>query len=1218
MKKKEIRCHLFNKAHKKMWMVMRLCIVFVVFLQFTSFATSVAQEQVVSLDLRNVSYYQLFNEIHKQTGLRFIYNTNQLERMPLLDIRVEKKKVSDVLKDVLAKTPFTFQFDNDVVMLIQRSPEKKSVRVKGFVYDVKKQPLPGVTVRLDLAGVILGTVTNMKGWFSMELPVDKGKLEFSFIGYKKQQVNFTEKTDTLRVVMEEDVANLDEVVVNAGYTKIEKRHLTSAVTTIKADDIMNAGLNSIDQMLEGHVPGMIFMQNSGQVGAASRLRIRGTSTVLGSQEPLWVLDGIILTDPVDVDPSQINDLDFVNLLGNAIAGVNPADIEQIDVLKDAAATALYGSRAANGVIVITTRKGKVGAPSISYSVNGSFARRPHYRDRGVNMMNASERIDFSREIVEKRLNYSSLSSMVGYETAIQDYFDGRMDFKTFQNTLKRYENANTDWFEELTQNSFSHNHTLSVSGGTDNIRYYSSIGYMNEQGVLQKENFKRYTANVNLTLNYEKFQIHFSLLGNTSDKRYTPEDVGLLNYAYNTSRAVPVYNESGELDFYLRQGSGGYRDFNILNDRANTYDRIRGNGISLASTIDYRFRNWLKAGVTLSYSTDNTYRDIYHGEKSFYVADLQGDIHGGNADSRLPYGGELKKDDTRKNSYMLRGQLDFNKFLDDGQRHQIVASAGGEISSTKYAGLTQTHRCYLPDRGNVFNPVDITKYAKYGEWLSTSEEALGVLKENLTNLASAFATVSYSYADRYIFNVNARIDGSNEFGSRANDKLLPIWSLSGRWNISRDVLKNVDWVDDMALRASMGIQGNMIKTVSSKLVLEKGGLNTSFNKNQSKVKYFPNGDLQWEKTKSYNVGLDFSFFKMRLRGTVSYYYKQTKDAFLYKTISEVNGISTYVVNKGALRNQGFELSLNFIPIQTGYSRDDFTWRFDPQIGQVLNQLISKAINNKDKALHDEVTYNDYLAGDVEIAGRPLNTFFSYKFAGLDPVDGHPMFHNTDEFEGEGDNQVNIRNKYSNMTKDEVFQTVMVHSGTRVPVIQGGLVNTFSYKGFVLGLNLTYSLGSKIRLLKLYDQLGSGTLAPQPIQNVRKEFVNRWKRPGDEKVTDIPALISNVAYRQSLDPWWSKETYSFASSIWQMYDNSNLRVASGNYLKLQTLSLRYAMPDEFCQKLLLKAAYLSFTGTNLFTICSKKLKGQEPTQSGSSDNINLSVRPGYSFTLNVTF
>lgn len=1204
---------------------MRLCILLILGFTLSLSARSYAQQERVTFDLKNVSVKTLLDEIRKQTKLCFLFNPQQTDRLGQLSLKVKNETVENILNRIFKDSELTYKFRDDLIVIMSRNEEsdnkaRKEVKLVGRVTTKDKESLPGVTVAIlkdKKSKVAMGTVTDVDGRYVLVLPDDWVGfiLRYSFVGMKTEEVKYTGQ-DSIDIVMEEDVARMEEVVIT-GYQRIEKRHLTSAVTTLKADDIMVAGMNSIDQMLEGHVPGMIFMQNSGQVGAASRLRIRGTSTVLGNQEPLWVLDGIILTDPVDVDPSQINDLDFVNLLGNAIAGINPSDIEQIDVLKDASATALYGARAANGVIVITTKKGKIGAPSITYSFTGTFSRRPYYKDKGVNVMNSAERIDFSREIVQKGLVYNDISSKVGYESAILDYYNGQIDFETYAKEIQRYEKVNTDWFDALTQNAFSHNHNLSLSGGTENVRYYSSLGYLQEQGVLQKEYLRRYTASLNMTANYNRFQVRFYLSGNVSEKRYTPENVGLLNYAYNTSRAVPMYNEEGKLDYYRKSGGNGTYYFNILNERDNTYDKIWGNSFTLSTTADYRFADWLRFGVTLSYSLDNTNRDTYYGEKTYYAAGLRGDeVEDYNL---LPFGGELQKDDTRKNAYTLRGQLDFNKFLDQDSKNQIIASLGGEISSTRYKGLAQTHRCYLPDRGNVFNEVDVTKYTGYANWLARDENARGVLKDELQNLASLYATLSYSYADLYILNVNARIDASNEFGSKANDKLLPIWSFSGRWNIAQDILQGVNWVDDLALRASLGIQGNMIRTVSSQLVVEKGGINTDFDKYQSTVKYFPNPDLKWEKTTSYDVGLDFAFLQGKIQGTVSCYFKQTKNAFLNKTISEINGVSAYVVNKGTLRNQGFDLSLSFNPISTGKGRNAFNWRFDPQIGQVLNQLVNKALN-KDKTVKDEVTYQDYLDGNVEVAGRPLNTFYSYKFSGLDPSDGRPMFYNANEFEGEDENRVSVKKKYSAMTKDEVFLTVMEHSGTRVPTIQGGFMNTFSYHGFVLALNFTYSVGAKVRLLKLYSHMGtSGTLAPQPVDNVRREFLHRWQRPGDELHTNIPGLISDSEYRQTIDsPWWQQEPYKFAENIWQMYDDSNIRVVSGNYLKLQSLSFRYVIPERICKYLSLQAAYVSFTGSNLFTVCSKKLNGQEPTQSGSSDNINLSVRPNYSLNLNISF
>ena len=333
-------------------------------------------------------------------------------------------------------------------------------------------------------------------------------------------------------------------------------------------------------------------------------------------------------------------------------------------------------------------------------------------------------------------------------------------------------------------------------------------------------------------------------------------------------------------------------------------------------------------------------------------------------------------------------------------------------------------------------------------------------------------------------------------------------------------------------------------------------------------------------------------------------------------MSIVNGIHTYTVNKGTLENQGFDISFNFIPVNSlsGGNGKGFRWICDPQIGQVLNKLIDKAIEGKNQVLHDTYTYFDYLDGKVQVVGRPLNSFYSYTFEGLSPEDGRPMFVRTDETE--------TFDKYALMEdKQEVFRTVLEHSGVRVPFIQGGINNTFSYNRFTLTMNLAYSLGSKIRLLKLYGEDFNMvySIAPAPNSNARREFVNRWRGKGDEKYTNIPGLLSNAEFMKTLEPWWREEAFAFADNIWQMYDNADIRVVSGNYLKLQYLALRYTFSNELCRKLHVKQLSMSLSGTNLFTWSHKALKGQDPTsQSGSAKQINLSIRPTYTLNLNVTF
>ena len=1214
---------------KKVWMMMRIKLLCLILIWGFSSANANVWSQKDRLSVTvNGSMIELFEEIQKQTHFKFVFDHADVSGYQV-ECAVKEKSLEEILDLAFKGKPLHYEIvEEHIIVYHETNTVKKdsliSVEIKGTVKDQRGEPLPGVTVKIK--GINLGTVTDIKGEYKLLLPKrDSIALEFSFVGMRTQTVKYKNQ-NTIDIVLEEDVKALDEVIiVNTGYQRVDTRKLTSAVTTLKAEDVLVPGFNSIDQMLEGHVPGMIFMQNSGQLGAAPRLRIRGTSTVLGNQEPLWVVDGIVQQDPVNIDPSQLNDLDFVNLLGNAISGLNPEDIEQIDVLKDASATAIYGARAANGVIVITTKKGKIGPPRVSYSITGTYSSRPRYSDRSVNMMNSQERIALSREMMEKGMVYSNISTWVGYESVIKDYYDKKLSYDEMKEKLCRLETINTDWFKILMRDAFSHKHTLSISGGSANLKYYASVGYSDSKGNTLKEYNQLYNANLNLDMNYNKVDVRFQMSGNVSERRYTPSDVGVTKYAYNTSRAVPARNEDGSLWYYRKskpdpdQYDGQYM-FNIINEVEHTYNTINSNQIKFVTSIDYKIIDPLKLGVTLSYGVSNTYQETYHGEETYLAKTYYTESETGNYSfkSIMPYGGELKEDNQRNNNWLLRGQLDFNKYMDESEIHLVTASAGVELSSSRYQGKRQTYLGYLPDRGKQVVLIDLTKYERIIEMLKSDPELWGgVRSDDLDRLFSGYISLSYSYKNLYMFNINGRADASNAFGDRSNDKLNPIWSLSARWNMKENILANVNWIDVLSIRGSFGYQGNMLANETPELIIKQGNISPTLGEYASTVYKYPNPDLNWEKTSSVNVTLDFSFLKSKINGTFSYYHKKTKDAFLTKTISEVNGISSYVVNRGTLENSGVEISLNFIPINTisAGNPNGFKWRFDPQLGQVLNKLIDKATEKKDKVFEDEksISYWDYLNGSVQVAGRPLNTFYSYKFEGLDPVDGRPMFYNIDQEK---------ESTYDAMTKEDVFLTVMEHSGTRVPVLQGGLINSFSYRRFTLSINMTYSLGSKIRLLQLYPNVGSsnGTIAPQPLENVRRELITRWQRPGDEKNTIIPGIISNKEFKKTLKPWWRNEKeYEFSENIWGMYDNSNIRVVSGNYLKMQSFSLRYSVPEEFCKKIYMKSMYLSFSGTNLFTISSKKLKGQDPaTQSGNSGTINMSLRPTYSFNLNVSF
>ena len=1155
---------------------------------------AIAQQQRFSETFTNEKLESVLQTIKKKTGVKFVYNTAVVKNAERISAKAENETVKGFLDRILPKLKLEGSWQNDVCVI--RSPQKgKLIHVYGVVTDYNNDPLPGVSIRGRDSNI--HAVTDANGNYHITA-AEQEVLSYKYIGMKEKIVVCDRAN--IDVKMMEDTEYLNDVVV-IGYQDVDRSKLTSSVTSLKMEDIKNPGLTTIDKMLEGHVPGMIYMQNSGQVGSTPKIRIRGTSTLVGNREPVWVLDGIVLNDPVPVDPNNLNDPDFVNLLGNAISGLNPNDIDEINVLKDASATALYGAKAGNGVIVITTKKGKVGAPSVTYNGTMTYTRRPRYSDRDVYMMTSAERLDVSKELIERGMYYNNVTQWSGYEQALQDYYSGKIDFDEYHRLTNYYSELNTDWFKLLTRDVVSHNHTASISGGSPTMRYYASLGYGDEGGVIKGESNKRYNATVNLNANYKKVSINFQLLGNYQKHDYLASGINVMDYAYNMARTMPAYGTDGELFYYpINNSFGNIYNYNILHELDNSGNQQLTNNLNLRTQLRYNLLQCLNLDGIFSYSISNTTQEEYYTGDTKYVFDLRADRS--LRSDMCPLGGQLKREETRNNNWMARLQANFMKNFGANNQHLLTASAGVEATSTEYKGFAITRRGYFREYGGYFDYVP-TDYAMYYQQFMASDEGKGKRTRNL-------------HRDTYIFNVHMRAERSNLFGTRANDEFSPIWSVSGRWNMKKDILRKVDWVTDVALRASWGYQGNMIPGQTSQMIIRQSTLTDYiFNQPYATITNYPNPNLKWEKTSSSNVGLDFALFNNKVRGTISYFYKHTSDAFLTKKISEINGITQYVVNAGTLNNQGVELSFSFTPIdQANISggKRGFVWRIDPQIGEVINKVVNRAINNKTNVLRDELTYNDFLNGNLDVAGKPVGTFYSYKFKELNHETGAPVFYGTEEEKKE-----EYQAEYANLTREEVFLKVMEESGCREPYIQGGISNYFGYGNWGLSFNLTYSLGNKIRLSKICS--GYATNVAYPQQNLRKEFVNRWRRPGDEAYTNIPGLSTEATTNYAM--WWNNypaTAYSFAGTVYDMYDNSDLRVVSGNYLKLQTLSLRYNVDDKLTKLLGIQAAYINLVGTNLFTLCSSKLKGQDPSQSGSAPALNLSVRPSYSLNISLTF
>ena len=955
---------------------------------------------------------------------------------------------------------------------------------------------------------------------------------------------------------------------------------------------MRPGVLSIDQMLEGQIPDMMFMSNSGEVGVVPKIRIRGTSTLIGNREPLWVVDGIVLQDPVNISPEELNNPDYVNRIGNAIAGLNPQDIERLDILKDAAATALYGAKAANGVIVITTKKGHIGKPIISYNMNVSYKRRPRYTDRQIDLMNSKERMEFSKDLVDSGYTFPGGMNMVGYEGLINQLYRGALTYDEFTKQVQYLECLNTDWFDLLTEDAFSHQHTVSISGGTETVRYYSSVGYAKDNDVIKGNNNERYTVALNLNADLSpRISTSLGINGNVTSREYSQDEIAPLDYAYNTSRTIPAFDENG--DYYYYQNSGGTANsfrYNILNELENSSYDQEGSSISFNMTLNVKFTNYLNASVVGSYSTSNTDIEGWWGEKSHHVALLRqseyGDApaKGDDSESALPFGGELTTNSTRNRNYMLRVQLNLDKYF--GQdKHNVNASVGYEVSSTKYKGNSSTMRGYYKDRGKQFSITTLNDYPAFKAWLEAN--AYPTISDNLTNLLSAYATVSYSYQSFFTLNGNVRFDGSNKFGDQSNDKLLPIWSISGNYTISEHEWLQRNWIDYIMLKASFGYQGNMLEGQSPTMIIKQLPTDPLYNELVSELSVSTNPNLKWEKTSSFNGGLTFSLFKRRLQMETSVYYKRTKDAFLTKQISTVNGLEEYVVNSGDVKNSGYSIAATIIPVETR----DFNWILATSFSNVFNKM-------ETLPGAEQFELNNFLNGTALVKGKPVGTFYSYKFVGLNPTNGYPIFDDMQERQEE----------LEGLTKYDVYTRVLKATGNREPTMSGSINNTLRYKNWRLNMNLAYSLGSKVRLFKLFD---SNTFLPE--NNVRREFVKRWRKTGDEKNTVIPAPNCYLTHYSSS----GEKLPTIANNSLDMYNYSDIRVVSGNYLKCSTMSLTYEFPMEKLERIKLSRLALNLSATNLFTICSNKLKGQAPQQSGFAE-IQLTDRPTYTVGVSVSF
>ena len=1156
---------------------------FLFIISFFSFQALAGYSQKLTLTLENVQLKQALEDIEHQSQYYFVYNHQLIDASRPVTLHVQEEDIENVLSTIFSKTDIAWSIVDRQVVLYKKDPapspktethdqilpvaQTPQAILKGKILDENKQPMPGVNILFK--GTLLGTVTDASGEFSLNRPAGASTVIVSMIGYKTREIEIEDK-DNITVYLEPDVKKLDEVVIT-GYQTVDKRTFTGSVSKIDVQQILQAGSGDVGKMLQGAVAGVNVENVSGTFGTKSKIRIRGNSSISGNQEPLWVLDGVVLDDPVNVNPNQLYSGDANTLLSSAISGINPDDIEDIQILKDASATAMYGTQAVNGVIVVTTKKGKIGKTRINYRNNFTINLKPSITD--FNVMNSKKRMEFSEEMYQKNLmDFTDLNKEYGAFGLLQSRLSNKeITWDQYEESIQRAKTYNTDWFNVLFRNSLVQEHSVSLSSGSEKQQYYMSASYYHDDGQVKNQRTDRFTASMKGTFNINKaLTVTASLYGSVRDQRIfgtqsyyesngvisRPFDINPYNYVTNTSRAMRPYNDDGEYEYYL----SNYAPFNILEELDNNFIDIKAREIKYQVDLHLKITPKLTYWGLASGRMTNSYSEHIATEESniarAYRANDQrirdyNDLLYDDPDDNsqypvtiLPRGGVVETDNNLGEFYTIRNSLNWKNVYGP---HSFDIMTGTELRSKTYRTDYYKGWGYEYLKGMTASPI-YTALKANPNYYSKGK--------TINHEVSFFANIAYSLNTKYNFTFSIRSDGSNRLGKSERFRFLPIWVVGASWNIDREnFLQGTEWLDYLRLRGSYGLRGNISGLGSPDM---RAYYSTTYrlepeaNETYVDISSPDNPKLQWEKENMYNIALEFGLLE-RINLTLEYYNRKNYDLIGNVPVSLVGGFPSRTINWASMRNQGYEITLNTQNIKL----KDFDWKTVFTFGYNKNKVLDLAY----------LTNVGILSTDRGAAqkGKPITGLYAFRYAGL-THDGIPLFYN------EKNEKTNAISTYS----PEI--SMLQYEGSREPLGSGGFTNTFRYKGLNLSILFTYSFGNKIRLNPLissyYDDISA----------LSSDLNKRWTTPGDEYYTNVPRIFD----KETRDRLMA----SNADPV-LFYNRSNLRTANGSFIRLKNINLSYTLPGHWLKTIGIHSAQLKAEAQNLALWADKKLKGQDP-------------------------
>ncbi|MGX5688493.1 SusC/RagA family TonB-linked outer membrane protein [Arcticibacter tournemirensis] len=989
--------------------------------------------------------------------------------------------------------------------------------VQGRVVDEKGEPLTGAVVKIK--GHTTGTSTGKNGEFSLrQIPAD-GVLIVSFIGYKTKELTVPAAKSSLLITMYPDATRLQEVeVVSTGYQQIPKERATGSFVQIDSTLLSRRVSTNFLDRLDGVTSGLVFNRQPGATdqNMLNFIQLRGRSTLGSYGAPLLVVDNF---------PYE-----------GSITDINPNDIRSVTVLKDATAASVWGARSGNGVIVITTNKGRLnGKPQLTVSSAVSVTQKPDLYAASLPQLSAEQYIEaeqflFNRGAYNQAISngYTGLSPAVEIFLASKNGLISQADSLARINTLKGYD-SRKDLLKYYYRHALNQQYYAAISGGSASAKYYFSAGYDKDLQNVRNSNNDRVSLNANHSyfLLDNRLELATRLVYTASRSESGTSVSGLYPYdrlADNEGNALAlVNNAAGSLRLAYTDTAGAGK---LLDWKYRPLDEIR-KGYSTAQSerssylfnfsLNYRVNKSLNASLIYGYERGDSETGRLNEEQSFYTRNLINtftQITGSSVTYGMPRGDILVNGENSARSHNGRFQADYNHTW---HKHSLTALAGYEIRQVTNFNTGYTLYGYNPATATNQNAAIIPdRYYPY-YYGSGSGTISTVLSQDGTeyHFLSAYANASYTYSGRYTASMSMRKDESNLFGVKTNQKGVPLWSAGLAWNAAREPFYHSAWLPSLKIRATFGYTGNVDNSLSALLTASGRSTNLNmYNDLYLAIVNPPNPSLRWEKVRNMNLGLDFGLKNNRLSGSVDLWRKKGVDLIGQSPLAPQTGVVSFKGNSANTRSKGVDMQLNSINMKgafgwnTGllynYSKDEVT-KYMVESGSNFSVVTTNSIN--------------------PLPGYPQYAVFSFKYAGLDAT-GAPLGY----LNGEQSNDYSGIYNSSNRAD-------LVYNGPAVPVHSGSLMNTFTFKGFALSVNISYKLGYYFRRQSLDNSSlygGNGV-----VYAGQADYDKRWQKPGDELITNVPALIYPAnTYRSAL--------YTYSDALVENAGNIRLRDLRLNY------------------------------------------------------------------------